>query len=143
MSIFRQFRAFFKALKSADSTLLTPIDITVDLQWIVSAETASSSWIGIMWFGISWFDHRLAWNKTDFNITEITLPGSQIWIPDFRDVGLGDGDIVDNIREEMFVVRYDGSVSGQVRRTHKSYCSVTPQYYPYGTDLVENPSRDV
>ena len=89
-----------------------------------------------MWFGISWFDHRLAWNKTDFNISEITLPGSQIWIPDFRDVGLGDGDIVDNIREEMFVVRYDGFVSGQVRRTHKSYCSVTPQYYPYGTGLA-------
>ena len=130
-----QFNALLKALKSPDSTSLTPIDITVDLQWIVSAETASSSWIGLMYFGISWHDHRLAWNKTDFNISEITLPGSEIWIPDFRDVGLGDGDIIDNIREEMFVVRYDGAVSGQVRRTHKSYCSVTPQYYPYAMAL--------
>ena len=86
-----------------------------------------------MWFGISWFDHRLAWNRTDFNISEITLPGSQIWVPDFRDVGLGDGDIIDNIKEEMFVVRYDGAVQGQVRRSHTSYCSVTPSYYPFGT----------
>ena len=45
---------------------------------------------------------------------------------------MGDGDIVHNIREEMFVVRYDGAVLGQVRRIHKSYCSVTPHYYPFG-----------
>ena len=85
-----------------------------------------------MWFGISWYDHRLTWNTTVFNISEITLPGNQIWLPDFRDVGLGDGDIIDNIKEEMFVVRYDGAVQGQVRRSHTSYCSVTPSYYPFG-----------
>ena len=126
-------RVLLKALKSSDSKSLTPIDITVDLQWIVDVETASSSWLGLMWFGISWFDHRLAWNQTDFNISEITLPGKEIWIPDFRDVGMGDGEMIEDIRDDIFVIHNSGLVIGQVRRKHKSYCSVHPQYYPYGT----------
>ena len=85
-----------------------------------------------MYFGISWYDHRLAWNKTDFNVSEITLSGKDIWIPDFRDAGLGDGEIIEDIRDEIFVVHNDGHVVGQVRRKHKSFCSVHPQYYPYG-----------
>ena len=119
-------------MKTSNSKSLTPIDITADLQWIINVDTASSSWMGVMYFGISWYDHRLVWNKTHFNVSEITLPGNDIWIPDFRDVGLGDGEIIDDIRDEMFVVHNDGHVVGHVRRKHKSFCSVHPQYYPYG-----------
>ena len=89
-----------------------------------------------MWFGISWFDHRLTWDKNEYNISKITVRGSKIWIPDFRDVGMGDGEIIQDIRDELFVVHYDGSVIGNVRRTHKSYCSVQPQYYPYDTGFL-------
>lgn len=117
---------------------MTPIDITADLEWLVNVETASSSWIGLMWFGITWFDHRLMWDRSEFNISKITLRGSKIWIPDFRDVGMGDREITQDIRDEMFVVHHDGRVVGQVRRTHKSYCSVQPQYYPYDTGCPQS-----
>ena len=120
---------------------MTPIDITADLEWLVNVETASSSWIGLMWFGITWFDHRLMWDRNEFNISKITLRGSKIWIPDFRDVGMGDREITQDIRDEMFVVHHDGRVVGQVRRTHKSYCSVQPQYYPYDTGCPSSRCR--
>ena len=69
------------------------------------------------------------WDRNEFNTSKITLRGTKIWIPDFRDVGMGDREIIQDIRDEMFVVHHDGRVVGQVRRTHKSYCSVQPQYY--------------
>ena len=49
---------------------------------------------------------------------------------------MGDGDLIQTIRDELFVVHYDGTVIGNVRRTHKSYCAVQPQYYPYDTGLT-------
>ena len=96
-----------KAKQLPNSKSLTPINITADLEWLVNVETASSSWIGLMWFGISWFDHRLTWDKNEFNISKITLRGDKIWIPDFRDVGMGDGELIQHISEEMFVVHHE------------------------------------
>ena len=75
-------RSEFKASKTPESTALTPINITIELDWVIEVDTASGSWIGIIWFGLSWYDHRLSWNKTDYNVSKITVPGSQIWIPD-------------------------------------------------------------
>ena len=127
-------RSELKASKTPESTALTPINITIELDWIIEVDTALGSWIGIIWFGLSWYDHRLSWNKTDYNVSKITVPGSQIWIPDFRDVELaGDGDAKSDIRKEMFVVHNDGLVIGQVRRKHTNNCIIMPKYYPYET----------
>ena len=127
-------RSELKASKTSESAALTPINITIELDWIIEVDTASGSWIGIIWFGLSWYDHRLSWNKTDYNVSKITVPGSQIWIPDFRDVELaGDGDAKSDIRKEMFVVHNDGFVIGQVRRKHTNNCIIMPKYYPYET----------
>ena len=113
---------------------MTAINITIDLDWIIEVDTATGSWIGIIWFGLSWYDHRLSWNKTDYNVSKITVPGSQIWVPDFRDIELaGDSETQIDIRKEMFVVHNDGLIIGQVRRKHKSYCIIQPKYYPYDT----------
>ena len=120
-----------KASKTPSSNDLTPINITVDLDWTLEVETASGSWIGLFWFGISWYDYRLSWNKTDFNVSKITVPGSQIWVPDFRDVGMAEGDTKDDIRKQVFIAHHDGLVVGQVKRKHKNYCIVQPLYYPY------------
>ena len=128
-----QLKSLFKASRTVNSTSLTAINITIDLDWVIEVDTASGSWIGIIWFGLSWYDYRLSWNKTEFNVSKITVPGSQIWIPDFRDVGMADGDTKDDIRKEIFVVHNDGLVIGQVRRKHKSYCIIQPKYYPYET----------
>ena len=127
-------RSEFKASKTPESTALTPINITIELDWIIEVDTALGSWIGIIWFGLSWYDHRLSWDKTDYNVSKITVPGSQIWIPDFRDVELaGDGDAKSDIRKEMFVVHNDGLVIGQVRRKHTNNCIIMPKYYPNET----------
>ena len=99
-----QLKSLFKASRTVNSTSLTAINITIDLDWVIEVDTASGSWIGIIWFGLSWYDYRLSWNKTEFNVSKITVPGSKIWIPDFRDVGMADGDTKDdmlNIKEAI------------------------------------------
>ena len=121
---------------------MTPINITIDLDWAVEVDTASGSWIGLIWFGISWYDYRLAWNKTDFNVSKITVPGSQIWVPDFREIGMAEGDTKDDIRKQVFIARSDGLVTGQVIRKHKNYCMIQPKYYPYEIGLSNSASSN-
>ena len=136
MTVRSPLRSFFKATRTPNSTALTPINITIDLDWITEVDTASGSWIGIIWFGLSWYDYRLSWNKTDYNVSKISIPGSEIWVPDFRDFELaGDGDTKSDIRKEKFVAHNDGLIMVKVRRKHKNFCIIQPKYYPYEMGL--------
>ena len=36
--------------------------------------------ISTVWIEMIWQDDRLAWNETEYNNTEITLPISKLWV---------------------------------------------------------------
>ncbi|CAD5125167.1 DgyrCDS13410 [Dimorphilus gyrociliatus] len=83
-----------------------------------------------VWLRVKWYDESLKWNPTAYkNITSLTVPYSQVWLPDI--VLVNTDETEKNIRNADLQVRSSGSVFWSPHVSYESACLIDVTNYPF------------
>nr|XP_011421160.3 neuronal acetylcholine receptor subunit alpha-9 [Crassostrea gigas] len=137
-------KLYEKMLKTYDKRILPqctedPVDVTIELapKEIVNVQENQESAKFQLWVRLSWFDCNLVWNKsTHGNISSITVPNDDIWIPDLTLVE--DIDYVANMpqmKQFRALVTSDGNVHFNFLTVVNIICPMNLTYYPYDIQM--------
>lgn len=84
-----------------------------------------------VWASYEWEDIYLSWDPELFaNITKVRVPSNKIWTPDIKLYNYADIRLEEK-RETLVVVQYDGSIQWIPQAIFKSSCSINIQYFPF------------
>ncbi|XP_038073790.1 neuronal acetylcholine receptor subunit alpha-10-like [Patiria miniata] len=110
------------------------IDVLMDMTLveIVNMDEENQIMVISVWMYQQWKDSNLQWNPPDFyNITQITLPSTDIWKPDIVLYNNANDNLNGGIRKTRALIDFDGTVTWKTPAILMSACEMNPLFFPF------------